>query len=230
MLCNDKCTYCNKHCSWAWRLSKIIIGLWGHLVDAFGNCKLKREPACLHCSCACFKQCRISGIKRVCWNEALCQSFYSLIIFKITRHHIILFLVWRLCWMPLLFMDCDFLTLMPNSVFTPIVTLVSGHMCLGKVDPWRMYWRSDLTACCMPALTFLWSSVVPCHIPECKAYMGTGRRLARTCNIHMVVGLNWISVWSFWPTLKCYYCVHTCTNRSHQREKMNQSYRLQTSQ
>lgn len=75
----------------------------------------------------------------------------------------------------------------------------------------------------MPALTFVCSSVGPCHIPECKAYMGTGRRLARTCNTHMVVGLNWISVWSFWPTLKCYYCVHTCTNRSHQREKMNQS-------
>lgn len=76
----------------------------------------------------------------------------------------------------------------------------------------------------MPALTFVCSSVGPCHIPECKAYMGTGRRLARTCNTHMVVGLNWISVWSFWPTVKCYYCVHTCTNRSHQREKMNQSF------
>lgn len=36
----------------------------------------------------------------------------------------------------------------------------------------------------MPALTFVCSSVGPCHIPECKAYMGTGRRLARTCNTH----------------------------------------------
>lgn len=49
--------------------------------------------------------------------------FPQLWIFKITCQHITLFLVWRLCWMPLLFMDCDFLTLMPNSVFIPIVWL-----------------------------------------------------------------------------------------------------------
>lgn len=33
--------------------------------------------------------------------------------------------------------------------------------------------------------TDLCTSTVPCHIPECKAYLAMGRCLAQTCNVHL---------------------------------------------